>query len=590
MHFSNPAALYALLALPVILLIHFLQERSRRVTVSTLFLLEHAAPVSARGARIERLRNSLPLWLQLLAALIVTWLLAEPRWTRQDSRQSIAVVLDSSVSMTAFQDTALEPALSRALSPWARAAHATDWLLMESDTRQPVLYRGSELSALLDSLKNWRPRRGAHDPADALVLARSLVKATGAVLYVSDHRPAALPAEAGLIAIGEPFPNVGFAGVTTASPDAAVGVQASAVPPDTTWTVLVRNHGDEPQTREWWTEWPQAPAESRLSAKKNLTLAPGQTLTFSGVFPAGLDRIILHLSPDRFTLDDSLPLIRPQPRRLRAEVRLSGETERQLFTGLLTALEDIDLDASAAPPDLVVTEIGEAVTTHAIQFGGAGTGSVPTLDPAPVLAENHPFTRDLDWAGLLTPAATPLTLAAADQPLLWKDGKPLALLRQDTQDDGARTQRLLLAWNPAESSAARNPAVPVFLHRFANDLRDRKRAFHTANYETGQPLPIAFPATAPRVLAQNNTPLPFRNRVPDEPGFFDLREGDDLLLSAAAHFGDTREARFTAAESLDETTALRRQAALKQTEADPYTPLWLLALLACLITSWRGTS
>ncbi len=578
MHFSNPAALYALLALPVIVLIHFLQERSRRVVTSTLFLLEHAAPISSGGARLERLRQSLPLWLQLLAALIVTWLLAEPRWTRADSRQSIAVVLDSSVSMTAFQAEALEPALARALAPWGRAAAKTDWLLMESDTRQALLYRGGELAALLDSLPNWRPRRGSHDPADAITLARSLVKADGAVLFVSDRRPEAPLASTGLILVGEPFSNAGFAGLSTSTPDAGG---------ETRWSALVRNHGSEPQTREWWSEWPQAAGAASASARQRIELAPGQTWTLSGAFPAGIDRAVLHLSADRFALDDSLSLVRPQPRQLRALVRISSETESRLFTGLLSALDDLELAGAAdANLDLTVSELGEAVTTHAIQYGGAGTGSVAALDPAPVLAENHLLTRDLDWAGLLTPAATPLSLAPNDEPLLWKDGKPLALVRQDTQDDGRVTRRLLLAWNPAESSAARNPAMPVLIHRFVEDLRARKRAHHSANFECGQTIPLGFPAEAPRTLALDNATQPFHQRAPDEPGFFVVREGDEVVLSGAAHFGDPREADFNAAESLDETSAMRRQSALKQTETDPFTPLWVLALLGCLLAAW----
>lgn len=226
MHFSNPSALYALLAIPVILLIHFLQERSRRVRVSTLFLLEHAAPISIGGARLERLRNSLPLWLQILAALIVTWLLAEPRWTRQDSRQSIAIVLDTSISMSAFQEE-LEPTLSKALAPWSRAAAKTDWILTQSDTRLPTLYKGTDLSALLTSLKTFSPTQGTHDPTNALLIARSLVKATGTVLFITDHRPPSLPSETGLITLGTPFPNIGFAGLTTSSPVE----QAAGLPP-----------------------------------------------------------------------------------------------------------------------------------------------------------------------------------------------------------------------------------------------------------------------------------------------------------------------------------------------------------------------
>jgi hypothetical protein len=254
----------------------------------------------------------------------------------------------------------------------------------------------------------------------------------------------------------------------------------------------------------------------------------------------------------------------------------------------------------AAPPDLLITELGESVPTHAIQFTSAGTGSTTALDPAPVVADNHPFTRDLDWAALLTPTPADLTLADTDQPLLWKGPKPLALLRQDTQDDGTRTQRLLLAWNPADSSAARNPAVLVLLHRFTEHLRQHKRAFHAANYENHQPLNLPSPPNSPRTLTIpassssspiSHLPSPISGgaAAPPLPTFFDLHEGDTHLLSAAAHFGDTRQSDFTKSETLDETTALRRQTTLKQTEADPLTPLYLLALISLLLLSWTRT-
>ena len=42
----------ALLGVPAILLIHFLQRESRRVVVSTLFLIEQLAPISAQGRRV----------------------------------------------------------------------------------------------------------------------------------------------------------------------------------------------------------------------------------------------------------------------------------------------------------------------------------------------------------------------------------------------------------------------------------------------------------------------------------------------------------------------------------------------------------
>lgn len=580
MQFANPAALYALLALPVIVAIHFLQQRSRRVRVSTLFLLDHSAPISVAGARFERLRNSLPLWLQLLAACIVVWLLSEPRWLRENSRQSIAIVLDSSVSMSAFQDASLDPALSRALAPWARTATSTDWVLLESDTRKPVLYRGPALAPLLDSLKSWHPTRGTHDASDALTLARSLVKASGTVLFVTDRTPPPLPSDIGVIAIGEPFANVGFAGLE---------MKSATVGEDLRWSVLVRNHSQDSQAREWWVEWPSpdATTESSSTSKSSITLNPGQTLTLSGALPLGIDQAIVQLSPDRFTIDDSLPLRRPAPRQLTAAIALTEPAQQRLFSELLSALDHLQLGNSDAR-DLVVSEIGTAATTHAIQISsGDGVGAVASLDPAPVLAETHPLTRDLDWASLLTAAPTDLTLSDNDQPLLWKGNRPLALLRQDTQDDGRVTQRLLLGWNPLASSAARNPALVVMFHRFVEDLRQRKRHPFADNFETDQPLALGFPAQAPRTLRLQDKNLPFRNRTPDSPGFFELHEGTETVLSAAAAFGDVREADFTQAATFDETATLRRESAMKQTEADPYTPLWLLGLIACLLVSWH---
>ena len=122
---ANPWGLLALMAIPAIVGVHFLQERSRRVRASTLFLLERAAPTAAAGARIERFRQSLPFWMQVLAAAIAAWLLADPRIVRRDSRQTVAVVLDSSASMQACREQTLARLAAR-LPAWNATAGRTD--------------------------------------------------------------------------------------------------------------------------------------------------------------------------------------------------------------------------------------------------------------------------------------------------------------------------------------------------------------------------------------------------------------------------------------------------------------------------------
>src|ERR1051326_1563747 len=108
--FANPVGLWALLGVPPILAIHFLQQRARVARTSTWFLIEKLAPDSARGRTWDRLRSSRTLWLQLLAVLAVTWLLAEPRWVRAESAQTVVIVLDASASMEAFRADALAAA------------------------------------------------------------------------------------------------------------------------------------------------------------------------------------------------------------------------------------------------------------------------------------------------------------------------------------------------------------------------------------------------------------------------------------------------------------------------------------------------
>jgi hypothetical protein len=111
---ANPWGLLALAALPALVVIHSLRQATRRVPTSTLFLLDHAGPEPVGGLRLDSFRQALPFWMQVLASLALTWLLVEPRFIRADSRQTVAVVLDSSASMVPFRDATLT-ALKRQL-------------------------------------------------------------------------------------------------------------------------------------------------------------------------------------------------------------------------------------------------------------------------------------------------------------------------------------------------------------------------------------------------------------------------------------------------------------------------------------------
>ncbi|QIF04857.1 BatA domain-containing protein [Roseimicrobium sp. ORNL1] len=595
---ANPAGLWALLAVPAILVIHFLQERSRRVRVSTLFLLERVKPESVGGMRFEKLRNSVPLWLQLLAALLLAWVLVEPRWIRQDSRQTVAVVLDSSVSMSAYKEET-RALLAEKLRDWARTAAHTEWHLLESDAKKPTLYAGAEMAGVLNAFDTWEPTQGTHRPDDALLIARGLVKTNGIVIFVTD-REIEVSSDVAILSAAEPLQNVGFAGaevkLASASGDAKSGMK---------WKALVQNHGDKPVQQEWWVEYPDLPAGAATTPpqKRPLALPPGQTMTLTGELPPEVERAVLVLGGDRFKWDDRLPLQKPRPRVVDAEVRLGGKAG-DLWRKMLSATEQVNLrgtssanagtaatDASGTAirqPHLVVSELGTPLETAGIQFP-VESGDAMQLDGAWTIAEEHPLVRDMNWMGLLTPRPTELTVTEDDEPLLWKGERVLAMVRRGRTADNKPIRRLLLAWDITQSNAPRHPAMLVMIHRFLEDVRQGMTEPWAGNFESGQQLAVAAdesPEAPPLMLHHDGKVTRYEGRLPAMVGFFQVKQGDKALVSGAAQFADTREADFKLAKKVDTVEQRRWEAALKQTEADPLTALWVLLILACLLAAW----
>ena len=564
---ANPAGLWALLAIPVVIVIHMLQERSRKVRTSTLFLLERVKPESVGGARLERLRNSVPLWLQLLAALIIAWLLCEPRWIRENSRQTVAVVLDSSVSMSAFKKET-RVLLEKSLSKWSRSAAHTDWHLLESVPRKPVLYAGTSLAGVLAAYDQWEPGTGEHPPEDALFTASSLMRGgAGVVIFVTDHKQE-VPSDVALLSAGSAIENVGFAGGSMQLIERSNGSR---------WRALLKNYGREPASREWWMEDESGATHGE---KHKVTLEAGQSFTLEGELPPSVEHAVLVMTGDRFTWDDRLPLQKPKPRTVRVASRLEGASG-DLLKKMFLAMDGVEF--GSLTPDLMISEIGTGIDSDAIQVGGTTTDP-GVIDPAWIGAEDHRLTRDLSWSGLLCGRPYELTVGDDDKPLLWKGDRVLAMLSHRRAADGRTVQRLALNWDLGGSNAARVPAVLVMLQRFVEMVREKKREPWAGNFEAAQKLELPD-LNAPR-LSCNGQTANFAGRTPEKPGFFEISADGKTFVSGAAQFADTRESDFRNAEPLDTTGQRRMEAALKQSEADPWTPLWLVLIAGCMAVAW----
>ncbi|HLP09895.1 MAG TPA: BatA domain-containing protein [Opitutaceae bacterium] len=570
--FANPAGLWALVAVPAIVAIHCLRPAARPRRVSTLFLLENLDPGASRARRLRRLRFSAALWCQLAAALLLAWVLAEPRWVRAGTRQTVAVVLDASASLRPFRARAAG-VLRPVLDQWSRAADRTAWIVRESDPRRRPLYEGESLDAVMASLERWRPNVGSHDLASAVREFQLSVGPGVSMVVLTDHRVELSPGVA-VLGVGEPIANAGFAGVSIE--EAVAGLK---------WRALVRHCGPVAEKRHLHVF---DSSGRELGAPQVLELGPDALLAIEGVFPAEVDALQLALDADAFDLDDRLPLVRPRAKPLRWA---AGPEVPPLLARFAKSLPGAQQDADA--PDLRLLAVGGDAApatpgAAVLVWRPAEASASSKVLRAPVLAEKHPLVDGLIWEGFLAGGAGPLQPPAAATVLLWQENRELVWL-----EGGEDSRRLVLNFDAARSNADRLPAFVVLLHRFADTVRGALRQRWAENLETQQRFDLGTgwargrdvldvevvggskTATAAGVL-----------RAPDEPGFFAVRCGGEEAFHGAAHFGDVREGDFRGAETFAVEGRSVAEALRAASQPDRWRPLWILLAGGCLAGAW----
>lgn len=585
---TNPLGLFALLGIPVVLAIHFLQRKSSELPVSTLFLLERTQRDSSSGRKFDRLIPSIPLWMQLLAVLLLTWFLVEPRYPKSGSVQRLAVVLDSSASMSVFKKDAIEKLMAE-IPAIQGSAGTLELTLLESVPTRPRLYAGNSPDEFKAALENWNPRDGLTDPSASLRLARSLVSSEGSVIYLTDTieqdsegNPIPLPFNAHLLSAGKAIDNVGFTGVTFSQQEGAL-----------VWKALVRNYGKSTIERTWSLQSSLGASEPRT-----FSIEPGALVTLQAAFPKDTENVRVVLSPDEFTLDDVLPLVAPIPKPLNILTNASPAFT-SLTQKLIKSLEAAIPTNDAATADLAISSYDPLdpvnVTGNTILFVEDATSTGNYLRGG-IVAETDPLLSGLNWQALLVRETIELDRLPSDRVLLWQDKRPLILIR----DIPATTEKpafhqLRFNFDLRLSNATQQPAFIVLLHRFSEMIRDEKIAHVSANLETNQPLKITSHPGIPLstvITDITGRPLPTpRNQTYtiSDPGFMNISQANQPLLTAAVHFADTREADFSGCAPSAKLSALSKVSDERHTKPDPYWQIWLLIFLGALLASWKFT-
>lgn len=184
MSFLAPFGLLALLTLPVIILLHLIRERRKRVVVPSL-LLWQMLPKRQEAQRQRRLPLTLLLLLHLLAALLLALALGQPQWLVSlfGSERHLAVIIDTSTSMAApaagvAAGSRLDAVRVRARSLISGMGGRDSLTLIDAGTQARVIDSAGSGGAtrLLAALDDLKAGGTGSDMGGALVLAEAALQ------------------------------------------------------------------------------------------------------------------------------------------------------------------------------------------------------------------------------------------------------------------------------------------------------------------------------------------------------------------------------------------------------------------------------
>ena len=571
---GNTAGFFALLGIPIILLIHLFQLELKSVRVSTLFLLNKTDFEDKKGARIQFIENSLPLWLQLLGVLLITWIMIEPRWQTNNSVQQVAVVIDASSSMNAFKNEINNDLVNR-LSSLNNIASSTRWILTTTDTREENLYTGNSFDEFKNALKSWEPNKGTHDFSQSLKIAQSLSGTEGKVIFVSDH-DYELPSGMEIFALGKKIQNVGFTGLNFTNKDDQV-----------LWQTLIKNYGTEPQERSWWIE-----SNNQKSKATKLLLQPGEIRSLEGKFPPDQDSATLVLSNDDFKLDNKLPFVKTKNKKIKVYIEPIKDFEEPL-ENLVNSLDNVERTNTTEEADtflvgnLTAELVGDKVSKIVFPIDKE---SITVPGKSWIVPEKHYLTKDLNWQSLIITDYTFSPLKNDLQTLLWHNNKSLI-----TYSEKYNVSNLNLQFNINSSNAWQQPAFILLLHRFLEKIRRNKIANEVKNFEANQLLNISVDRIGEDINIYKESellktiPAIQANiiRAPIKPSFFKVKQGKQEIITGASYFADTREADFKNALTFNGISKVSKELKLKHSQSDFLLPIWILLLILLFLTNWH---
>ncbi len=597
MSFANPWGLLALLAMPAIVAIHMYHRRFPPIVVAGVHLWGVQHEMRSVGRTRERLPITPSLLLELLAAFLLAMILSQPRFGELGRATHLVVVLDNSASMQAepktnasFRDIAAAEFLER-LNNLNRGSRVT--ALLTGNRPETLIGPLASVDEARQQLANWQPTAAIHEFYPAWDQAAQFAGDSGEMLFLTDHLPAEttpLPQRLETVAVGDRLPNVAIlAARWQIDPDADNGeIYLRFVSYNTnTAVVSVRGRAGEQTVFE-----------------QDLTIAPGAESPLLMPVPNGLGEIVIDLSTpqDGLAIDNAVTLIEPQPRPVKISVDLAGDpTTQAAVNKAIAALPDIE-PVSADEADLVITAPNPLPRSDR-ELWWLGIGPLSRTDEAKeaavdlggpyILEKRHPLLEGLELGSLVWGGVQDVGLNV--NPLITADQRPLL-----GQLEGTRTTAFLLNIDLSRSQLSESENWPILLSNLIELRRDDLPGLRRWNYRVGEIIRFRWPLsesdTELRLVGEQTERELARDIYGiveigglDQPGVYEIFDGEKLLDRFAVNFHDPRESVLTALN--DGIIEPQTTETVNDFRFDnPYSWLILLALaivMLAAISDWR---
>lgn len=512
---AYPLALFSLLAIPLILALHLLRPRRRRIVMSTTTLWQAALKDRERRLGFRRLLRNLSLLLLLASALVLGLALAGPQWlTRTSEGADTVLVLDVSASMktrSGIGTTRFDQALAEAADIVDGLPREGRMLVMTSG-RKALLRTGFETDrgALRRVLAQLRPGDEAGRPREALALALSLLRSReqGRIYFLTDGAfdPDVDPGSPQVVfrVVGGPARNVAIT---------RFDFRQELASEDRFQVLMtVRNYTDAPV---------EVPASASLDNfplfRRTLDLAAHAEQTLVLPFPGRRGQAV-----GRIDVDDDLAA----DNQAFAAVNVDDPLRVLLFTrgnfyleSVLEALHNLDLVKRDWSP---AADIAQLARSHdVVVFDGI---AAPRLPPGNFLLVNTvapglPFSdvgrvaqpailgrgpsalmRDVDLTAVRIDQARRVVIdkpVPGLQRLFWSPETDLALA---LLDDGLKL--VYLGFDLARSNFPLQAAFPLFFTQSLEWLRTQGDGFVSTHLPAGSTQTIPLPRSETRVIVR----------------------------------------------------------------------------------------